>query len=97
MYRDKGYFGVKAKGHDATMQRGVRGHPIGIRDKLRNNRISRIRAKCERVYAVVKNVFDSGDVKVTTVERVRVKMVFSSFSYNLYQLCTLKKQGIIHG
>ena len=97
VYRDRGYFGAKAKGHDATMQRGVRGHPIGIKDKLRNKRISKKRNPCERPYAVMKNVFDSGEVKVTTVARAAVKMVFTSFSYNLYQLCTLKRKGIIHG
>ena len=95
VYRDKGYFGVNPKGYDATMQRGVRGHPIGIRDVLRNKRINHTRAKCERVYAVVKNVFGSGNVKVTTVARAGVKMLFTALDYNLYQLCTLRKKGII--
>ena len=27
VYRDKGYFGVEPRGYDATMRRGVRGHP----------------------------------------------------------------------
>jgi IS5 family transposase len=40
-YRDKGYFGADSKGHNATMNRSVRGHPIGIRDILRNKRISK--------------------------------------------------------
>ena len=43
-YRDKGYFGVNPRGYDATMQRGVRGHSIGIRDVLRNKRINHTRA-----------------------------------------------------
>ena len=30
VYRDKGYFGVEPRGWDATMRRGVRGHPLGI-------------------------------------------------------------------
>jgi len=94
-YRYKGYFGVNPRGYDATMQRGVRGHPIGIRDVLRNKRINHTRAKCERVYAVMKNVFGSGNVKVTTVARTSVKMLFASFDYNLYQLCTLRKMGVI--
>ena len=93
VYRDKGYFGVNPKGYDATMQRGVRGHPIAIRDVLRSRRINHTRAKCERVYAVKKTVFRT--VKVTTVARVSVKMLFNAFDYNLYQLCTLRKQGVI--
>ena len=94
-YRDKGYFGSKPKGYDATMKKSVRGHPIGIRDKLRNRRISRKRSPGERPYAVIKNVFKSGHVKVTTVERVHAKMIFTAFSFNLYQLLTLKKQGLV--
>ncbi|PKL57683.1 MAG: IS5/IS1182 family transposase [Methanomicrobiales archaeon HGW-Methanomicrobiales-5] len=93
-YRDKGYFGAPSKGYNATMRRGVRGHPIGIRDKLRNKRISRKRSPGERPYAVIKNVFGSGHVRVTTVKRAAVKMVFASFAFNLYQLRTLQKQGV---
>jgi IS5 family transposase len=41
VYRHRGYFSAEPKGFDATMQRGVRGHPIDIRDILRYNRILR--------------------------------------------------------
>ena len=95
VYRDRGYFGTNPNGFDATMQRSVRNHPIGIKDRLRNKRISKKRSLGERPYAVIKNVFKSGCVMVTTVVRVRVKMVFTAFSYNLYQLRTLRKQGIV--
>ena len=77
------------------MKKNVRGHRIGIRDKLRNRRISRKRSPGERPYAVIKNVFKSGHVKVTTISRVHVKMIFAAFSFNLYQLLTLKKQGLV--
>lgn len=93
VYRDKGYFGAVAKGFAATMQRAVRGHPLGIADILRNERISVQRVPCERVYAVTKEVFKAGKVLVTTVERVNVKMLMTAFSFNLYQLRTLKKKG----
>ena len=95
VYRDRGYFGTEPKGFDATMQRGVRWHPIGIRDTLRNKRISRKRSPGERPYAVIKNVFHHAHTHVTTVIRAHVKMVFAAFSFNLYQLGTLKKQGVI--
>ena len=77
------------------MKRGARGHLIGIRDKLRNMRISRKRSKGERPYAVIKNVFHAGLVKVTTLQRVRVKNMLVAFCYNIYQLKTidLKKAG----
>jgi len=89
VYRDKGYFGVEPRGYDATMRRGARGHPLGIRDKLRNRRISRKRAPGERPFAVIKRVFGSGHVLVTTLPRVRVKMVFACLCFNLVQLGTL--------
>jgi len=89
VYRDKGYFGVKPRGYSATMKRGVRGRPLGIRDKLRNRRINRKRAPGERPFAVIKRVFDAGHVLVTTVQRVHVKMVFACFCFNLVQLGTL--------
>lgn len=94
-YKDKGYFGATSNGYSATMRRSVRGHPIGIRDILRNKRISRKRAPGERPYAVIKNVFKSGHTRVTTVARVAVKMVFVSFGFNLFQLSTLRKKGIV--
>lgn len=95
VYRDRGYFGAIAKGFAATMQRAVRGHPLEIGDILRNKRISIQRVPAERVYSVVKEVFNAGKVLVTTVERVNVKMLMTAFCFNLHQLKTLKHKGII--
>ena len=89
VYLDKAYFGVEIRGYSAAMRRGVRDHPLGIRDRLRNRRINRKRAPGERPFAVIKRVFNAGRVLVTTVERVRVKMVFACFCFNLVQLGTL--------
>ena len=89
VYRDRGYFGVEPRGWDATMRRGVRGRPLGIWGKLRNRRINRKRAPGERPFAVIKRVFNAGHVMVTTVPRVRVKMVFACFCFNLVQLGSL--------
>ena len=89
VYRDKGYFGVKPRGYDATMRRATRGHPLNIRDKLRNRRINRKRAPGERPFALIKRVFNAGHVLVTTVARVRVKMVFACLCFNMVQLGSL--------
>ena len=88
-YRDKGYFGVKPRDYDATMKRASRGHPLGIWDRLRNARINRKRSPGERPFAVIKRVFGSGHVLVTTVGRVHVRMVFSCLCFNLVQLMSL--------
>ena len=95
VYRDKGYFGVKPLGFDATMKRGVRNHPIGIWDKLRNKRISKKRSPGERPYAVIKTVFKSAHTMVTTTVRVHAKMVFAAISFNLSQIRTFKHRGVI--
>lgn len=89
MYRDKGYFGAKPRCYDATMRRASRGHPLSIWDRLRNKRINRKRAPWERPFAVIKRVFGSGHVLVTSVERVHVKMVSACLCFNLVQLARL--------
>jgi len=86
VYRDKGYQGVVPRGWDATMKRAGRGHPLGIRDRLRNRRISLRRCPGERPFAVIKRVFGSGHVLVTSLSRVRVKLVFACVCFNLAQL-----------
>jgi IS5 family transposase len=86
VYRDKGYQGVVPRGWDATMKRASRGHPLSIWDRLRNNRISRKRCPGERPFAVIKRVFGSGHVLVTSLSRVRVKLVFACLGFNLFQL-----------
>ena len=71
------------------MRRGARDHPLVIWDQLRNRRISRKRCPGERSFAVIKKVFGSGPVLVTTWGRVRVKLVFACLCFNLVQLSRL--------
>jgi len=93
VYWDKGYQGAVPRGWDATMKRASRGHPLSIWDRLRNRRINRKRAPGERPFAVIKRVFGSGHVLVTTVKRVRVKLVFACLCFNLVQLGRLGGVG----
>jgi len=51
-----------------------------------NMRISQKRCPGERPFAVIKRVFRSGHVLVTSLSRVRVKLVFASLGFNLVQL-----------
>jgi IS5 family transposase len=74
----------------------VRGHPIGNWDIIRKKRISRKPSPGERPDAVIKNVFHSSHIHVTTVIRAHVKMMFAAFSFNLFQLVTLKNQGALY-
>jgi len=95
IYRDKGYFGSPARGRSVTMRRATRGHTLSSLDKRRNLKIAKIRAPGERPFAVIKNVFKAAHVLVTTVRRVHVKMIFTAIAYNLYQLGTLRRAGVI--
>ena len=95
VFRDRGYFGVKAKGIDFTMKRRTTDKPLSGLDIERNQLISILRSPGERPHAVIKRVFEAGRVLVTSVRRVHVKMVVTAFAFNLYQLCTLKKANVI--
>ena len=95
VFRDRGYFGVKAKGIDFTMKRRTTDKPLSDLDKERNRLISILRSPGERPHAVIKRVFDAGRVLVTSVRRVHVKMIVTAFAFDLYQLCTLKKANVI--
>lgn len=91
VYRDKGYFGtVPFASIDKTMKRSVRGKPISTKDKRRNRAISRTRSLVERPFAVIKRLFHSGHVLVTTHLRVHAKNLFARFSYNLFNLATTR-------
>ena len=85
-YGDKGYAGAETKGYDASMTKASRGHKLGIRDLLRNKRISKKRAHIERCFAVIKRSHNGGHVSVTTVARAGVKFMMSAVVYNLGQL-----------
>ena len=93
--RDKGYFGATAKGNDFTMKRRTTEYPLSIIDKERNRLISRLRAPGERPFAVIKRIFKAGNMLVTTLNRVHIKMVVTAFAFNLFQLCTLDDHNII--
>ena len=95
VFRDKGYFGVKPKGIDFTMTRRTKNAPLSEPDKERNRFISTLRSPGERPHAVIKRIFNAGRTLVTTVKRVHVKMVIIAFTFNLYQLCSLKKAKAI--
>ena len=85
-YADKGYDGAKTRGYDAAMKKATRGHKLGIRDILRNKRISKKRSHIERCFAVMKRAHKAGHVLVTTVARAGMKFMMSAFVYNLVQL-----------
>ena len=85
-YADKGYDGAKTRGYDAAMKKAARGHKLGIRDILRNKRISKKRSHIERCFAVMKRAHNAGHVSVTTVARAGIKFMMNSIVYNLVQL-----------
>ena len=95
-YRDKGYVGtpVPEGVEDKTMKRATKSRKLNGGELKRNKAISRIRAPGERPFAVIKRVFHGGETLVKTLGRVAIKEVFKAFSFNLYQLVTLKRHEI---
>jgi IS5 family transposase len=89
-YTDKGYFGAKTKGYDAAMKKATRGHPLSYKDEIRNKRISSKRSPVERFYAFIKCVCKGGHVAVTTIPRVRAKMILAGIVFNVYHLPSAK-------
>jgi IS5 family transposase len=90
-YRDRGYSGskTKAKGN-ATMKLGK----LSIKNKMRNQRISKKRVVGERPFALIKNVFKCNKTKVKKIERVKIKTMFQCFAFNIYNLVTVRKKEI---
>ena len=95
-YRDKGYFGTDVvRGvKDMTMKRATKSRKLNGGELKRNKAISRVRAPGERPFAVIKRVFHNGRTLVKTLARVAIKEVFKAFSFNLYQLVTLKRHEL---
>lgn len=85
-YGDKGYHGAKTNGYDASMKKPTKGHPLSFFEQLRNNRISSKRSIIERCFSVIKIIFKSGHILVTTVKRAAVKIMFNAIGYNLFNL-----------
>lgn len=95
-YRDKGYYGVSVPPCVAnqTMLKAQKYKMLNGGQLKRNMRINKIRSPCERSFAVLKEVFGCGYLKVTTCARVHIKNMFACFAYNLYQLVTLKRLNL---
>lgn len=93
--RDKGYYCVKAKGVDFTLERRTKDLSLSELDKERNRLISILRSPGEIPNAVIKKIFNAGRALVTTVKRVHVEIVVNAFAFNLYQLCALNNSKII--
>ena len=91
-YADKGYFGATTNGYDAAMKKATRGHPLSYKDEMRNRRISSKRAPVERFFAFTKRICKAGHVAVTTIPRVRVKMIITGIVFNVYHLASAKSK-----
>lgn len=88
--RDRGYTG--GRGLCVNMIRATRGHPLTQEDKELNRFLSTVRAPVEHPFAVIKRIFHSGRVLVTTVVRVKTKMIFVCTCYNLFRALTLSER-----
>ncbi|MEM3192554.1 MAG: transposase [Candidatus Parvarchaeota archaeon] len=80
-----GYFGTRPKGYDAATTKPIGSFEFSHRTVMRNKRILRKRALVEYPFAIMKSVFHFSHTLVILSRRVRVKFMFSCFSYNILQ------------
>jgi len=76
------------------MKKSTKSRKLNGGELERNKAISRIRVSGERPFAVIKRVFHGGETLVKTLGRVAIKELFRAFSFNLYQLVTLKRKEL---
>lgn len=88
--RDRGY-STGGRGLCVNMIRATRGHPLTQQDKELNRFLSGVRAPVEHPFSVMKRVFHAGRVLVTTIVRVKVRMLFVCTCYNLSRALTLSE------
>ena len=74
-----------------NMIRAARGQPLTQEDKELNRFLSSVRAPVEHPFSVIKRVLHAGRVLVTTVVRVKVRMLFVCTCYNLFRAITLSE------
>ncbi len=86
------YFGAKIKGYNVAMRKATLSHPLSYEDEMRNKRISSKRSPVERYFAFTKRVCKTGHVAVTTIDRVRVKVIITGIVFNLYHLTSAKSK-----
>jgi IS5 family transposase len=79
-YADKGYFGAKTKGYDASMKKATRGHILSYKDEMRNKRISSKRSPVERFFAFIKRVSE----KYITFTNLTRCLSIISFAFEIY-------------
>jgi len=82
--RDRGY-PQGGRGLCISMIKGTRGHPVTKEDRKLNRFLAKVRAPVEHPYAVMKRIFHAGEVRVTTIVRVNVRMTFVCTCYNLFR------------
>jgi hypothetical protein len=85
---------MSAKGDDATMQRGTKAGAVSIWDRLRNARISRRRVPMVLTFSMLKQTTKAGHVLMMTVSRVKLKMRFACFCFNLMKLMLEKRVSV---
>jgi IS5 family transposase len=91
IYSDKGYVGVNFPGYPAFMLRNSKNPKTNAFRKKRNQRISSKRAPVERPFSSFK-LYLANQVKVTTTQRTKIKLLIATILFNIKQVITLRKQ-----
>lgn len=100
VYADRGYAGrnqeqaLQAQGYRPQIQRKASpGKKLDARQRKRNRRIARTRARGEHVFAVLAQCYGIG-VRCIGLARAKLQLMFASAVYNMRRLASLREAGV---
>lgn len=101
LYADKGYVDsarearLKAEGWRVHIQRkATKGQPLSACQTRRNQRIARIRARVEHVFAGLEQLGGKA-LRCIGLDRATLQLNWKAATYNLRRLCSLKTCGVV--
>jgi IS5 family transposase len=96
VYADKAYYDkeraedLKAKGiKNGLLKKAARGKPLSEADKVRNKKLSKIRAQVERPFGIIKSKWGHNRARYLGLFRNKVHLLLIFIAYNMRRACSL--------
>ena len=98
LYADNAYTGEnqekvirKNKMKNKVHEKGYRGRPLTTRQKNRNTKKSKTRARVEHIFGFVENSMNGSIIRTIGIVRARAKIGMMNLVYNIFRCVQLKK------
>lgn len=102
LYADSAYTGEnqekvikKNKMKNKVHEKGYRGNPLTAKQKKRNTRKSKTRARVEHIFGFVENSMNGSVIRTIGIVRAKAKIGMMNLVYNIFRCVQLKTQVII--